>query len=160
MKLQKKVTFKHIVYNISISHWLAIIQYTVAIIQYTVQPGDNVSSIAEKFGVSVDTIRWQNNLASRNSIKVGQTLEILPVPGVSHKVTKGDTVYSIAKKYDSSPQAIVDYVLRIKIPYNVNFAAQIAVRESLQDTGYLLETVAKLVKERKRLLANSKKSAG
>jgi murein DD-endopeptidase MepM/ murein hydrolase activator NlpD len=82
------------------------------IIKYQVNEGDTVSSIAEKFGVSVDTIRWQNNLASRDQIKVGQTLEILPVTGVSHKVKKGDTVYSIAKKYDSSPQAIVDF------PYN------------------------------------------
>ena len=29
--------------------------------------------------------------------------------GVAHKVAKGDTVYSIAKKYDSSSQAIVDF---------------------------------------------------
>jgi murein DD-endopeptidase MepM/ murein hydrolase activator NlpD len=36
-------------------------------------------------------------------------LEVLPVTSVSHKVNKGDTVYSIAKKYDTSPQGIVDY---------------------------------------------------
>jgi len=79
------------------------------IIQYTVQEGDTVSSIAEKFGISVDTIRWQNNLKSKDAIKVGQKLEILPVTGVAHKVQKGDTVYSIAKKYDTSPQGIVDF---------------------------------------------------
>lgn len=79
------------------------------IIEYTVQEGDTISTIAEKFGVSVDTIRWQNDLGENSKIKVGQTLEILPVTGVSHKVSKGDTVYSIAKKYDTSPQAIVDF---------------------------------------------------
>ncbi len=82
------------------------------IIQYTVAPGDTVSTIAQKFDVSEDTLRWQNNLASKDSIKAGQTLEILPVTGISHKVAKGDTVYSIAKKYDTSAQAIVDF------PYN------------------------------------------
>lgn len=82
------------------------------IIQYTVAPGDTVSTIAQKFDVSEDTIRWQNDLASKDSIKAGQTLEILPVTGISHKVQKGDTVYSIAKKYDTSPQAMVDF------PYN------------------------------------------
>jgi murein DD-endopeptidase MepM/ murein hydrolase activator NlpD len=82
------------------------------IIEYVVQEGDTVSTISEKFDVSVDTIRWQNDLKSRDSIKVGQTLEILPVTGISHKVQKGDTVYSIAKKYDTSPQAMVDF------PYN------------------------------------------
>jgi len=82
------------------------------IIEYTVQEGDTVGTIAEKFGISIDTIRWQNDLNSRDQIKVGQTIEILPVTGVSHKVKKGDTVHSIAKKYDTSAQGIVDF------PYN------------------------------------------
>lgn len=82
------------------------------ILEYTVMPGDTVSSIAEKFGVSVDTILWQNDLGTKDSIKPGQKLEILPVTGISHKVVKGDTVYSIAKKYDTSPQGVVDF------PYN------------------------------------------
>jgi murein DD-endopeptidase MepM/ murein hydrolase activator NlpD len=81
-------------------------------IEYMVQEGDTVSTIAEKFGISEDTIRWQNDLKSKNQIKMGQTLQILPVTGVSHKVTKGETVYSISKKYDTSAQAIVDF------PYN------------------------------------------
>lgn len=79
------------------------------VIKYAVQEGDTVSSIADKFGISTDTIRWQNNLASKDSIKVGQELDILPVTGIAHKVQKGDTVESIAKKYDSSSQAIVDF---------------------------------------------------
>jgi murein DD-endopeptidase MepM/ murein hydrolase activator NlpD len=44
---------------------------------------------------------------------VGQVLEVLPLTGISHKVIKGDTVYSIAKKYDVDPQVIVNY------PFNV-----------------------------------------
>lgn len=79
-----------------------------SIIDYTVLDGDTVSSIAQKFGVSTDTIRWQNGITG-DRIKVGSTLQILPVTGVAHKVIKGDTVYSIAKKYDSDPQAIVDF---------------------------------------------------
>lgn len=79
-----------------------------SIIDYTVQDGDTVSSIAQKFGISTDTIRWQNSITGDN-IKAGDTLEILPVTGVAHKVQKGDTVYSIAKLYDAEPQAIVDF---------------------------------------------------
>ena len=79
------------------------------VIEYAVQDGDTLSVIAEKFDVSVDTVRWQNNLASKDAIKVGQTLEILPLTGISHKVKKGDTVYSIAKKYDVDPQVIVNH---------------------------------------------------
>lgn len=83
--------------------------YRGEVITYTVSQGDTVSTIAEKFGVSEDTIRWENDLKSKDAIKVGQELQILPVTGISHKVQKGDTVYSIAKKYDTSPQAIVNY---------------------------------------------------
>jgi murein DD-endopeptidase MepM/ murein hydrolase activator NlpD len=84
-------------------------------VEYTVQAGDTVSEIADKFGISTDTIRWENNLASLNAIKPGQTLRILPVSGVRHKVSRGETIYSIAKKYDANPQAVVDF------PFN-NFA--------------------------------------
>lgn len=82
------------------------------VIEYTVTEGDTIGTIAEKFGVSTDTLRWQNDLKTKDSIKVGQTLQVLPVTGVAHRVKKGDTVYSISKYYDTSAQAIVDF------PYN------------------------------------------
>ncbi len=78
------------------------------IVTYTVQKGDTLSGIASKFGVSEDTLKWRNSLRG-DSITVGDTLEVLPVTGVAHKVASGDTIYSIAKKYDSNPQAIVDF---------------------------------------------------
>ena len=79
-----------------------------AITDYQVQTGDTVASVAQKFGISADTVRWQNNLTG-DKIKVGENLQILAVTGVAHKVQKGDTVYSIAKKYDAEAQAIVDF---------------------------------------------------
>ena len=79
-----------------------------SILNYTVQSGDTVSGVAEKFGVSADTIRWQNNLTG-DAIKVGDSIQILPVTGVAHVVAKGDTIYSIAKQYDAESQAIVDF---------------------------------------------------
>lgn len=78
------------------------------IISYTVQKGDTLSGIAKKFGISEDTIKWRNSLRA-DTITVGDSLEILPVTGVAHKVTSGDTIYSIAKKYSSNPQSIVDF---------------------------------------------------
>jgi len=81
-------------------------------IEYTIQPGDTLSSLAEKFGVSVDTIRWANQKKIRSTktvLKAGDTLLIPPVTGIVHKVKSGETVYSIAKKYDVSAQAIVDF---------------------------------------------------
>jgi len=77
-------------------------------IDYNVERGDTLSTIAEKFDISIETIRWANDLTNDN-ITVGDTLKILPVTGIEYKVAKGDSVYSIAKKLDSDPQKIVDF---------------------------------------------------
>jgi murein DD-endopeptidase MepM/ murein hydrolase activator NlpD len=79
------------------------------VIEYEVKEGDTIGTIAEKFGVTEETVRWQNDLGTKDTIKIGQTLEILPVTGIAHKVKKGDTVHSVAKKYDTSSQGIVDF---------------------------------------------------
>lgn len=77
---------------------------------YTVEQGDTLASIAKKFNVSVDTIRWANStITSINSIKPGQTIKIPPVTGVVHTVRSGETIYSIAKRYDADAQSIVDF---------------------------------------------------
>ena len=81
------------------------------VVTYIVQSGDTVSSIASKFDVSIDTIRWQNDLASINAIKPGDKLEIPPVTGMVHQVKRGETIYSIAKRYDIDPQQIVNWPL-------------------------------------------------
>src|ERR1700729_3891338 len=69
------------------------------IITYQVERGDTLGTVANKFGISENTIRWQNNL-STDTLTVGQSLQILPVTGIAHKVTSGETVYTIAKKYN------------------------------------------------------------
>lgn len=77
-------------------------------IEYKVESGDTLSSIAVKFGISADTIRWANNLTG-DSIKPGQILEILPVSGVSYTVKSGDTLASVAKKFSAEQQPILDF---------------------------------------------------
>lgn len=66
------------------------------VITYVVQKGDTLSTIAEKFGISVDTIKWANDI-KRDSLSIDEELKIPPVTGVVHKVRDGETVYSIAK---------------------------------------------------------------
>ena len=83
------------------------------VITYTVERGDTLSTIAQKFSqpnnsISVQSIRWLNNMDS-DSVTVGQQLQIPPVSGVIYKVQSGDTIYSIAKKFNTNPQKIVDY---------------------------------------------------
>jgi LysM repeat protein len=77
-------------------------------IVYEVQQGDVVGAIAEKFGVSVNTILWANNLTARSYIRPGDELKILPQSGLVHMVKKGDTVLKIAQLYDAETQEIVE----------------------------------------------------
>ncbi len=67
--------------------------------KYIVQKGDTLSEIAEKFDVSVNTIKWENNLKG-STLRVGQELRILPTTGVLHTVRKGDTLLKIAERYE------------------------------------------------------------
>jgi len=79
-----------------------------AIENYVVRGGDTLASIAKKFDISVDTIKWANNLKS-DVIKPGESLKIPPVTGIVHKVVSGESVYTIAKKYRTSAQNIVNF---------------------------------------------------
>lgn len=79
------------------------------IIKYTVEDGDTLSIIAKKYGVSIDTLKWANTKIKGESIKPGDELDIPPVTGVVIKVRKGDTIYSLAKKYQVDAQGIVNF---------------------------------------------------
>lgn len=78
------------------------------IIEHKVEAGETISSIAQKYGISQETIKWANDLSS-DQIKPDQTLKILPVTGVSHIVKEGDSLESVAKKYSAEQQAILDF---------------------------------------------------
>lgn len=77
--------------------------------EYRVEEGDTVSMIAVKFGVSIDTIMWENSLKSVDQIKPKQILKILPVTGARYRVKRGETIYSIAKAFQVDAQNIIDY---------------------------------------------------
>ncbi|MEK7607613.1 MAG: peptidoglycan DD-metalloendopeptidase family protein [Patescibacteria group bacterium] len=74
---------------------------------YVVRQGDSLSVIAKMFGVSVNTIVWANSI--KGPIHESDELIILPISGVNHKVTKGDTIRSIATKYKADINDILSY---------------------------------------------------
>ncbi len=79
------------------------------IITYTIEKGDTLETIAKKFDISTDTIKWANELRDSDILSIGQILKILPITGTSHKVAPGETIYSIAEKYKVNPQSIADF---------------------------------------------------
>ncbi len=75
---------------------------------YVTVNGDSISSIATKFNVTSDSIRWSNNL-SGDSVAIGVRLAIPPVNGIVYTVQSGDTPQSLASKYNASIDQIIAY---------------------------------------------------
>lgn len=94
------------------------------IIEYTVQTGDTISSIAEYFGISANTVLWENGLTVKSYIKPGNVLRILPTTGVTYKVARGDNLVSIANKHGVS----ADDIMKMNNLANAN---QVRIGESL-----------------------------
>jgi histidinol-phosphate aminotransferase len=58
--------------------------------------------------------------------------------------------------YGLFPPKIADYLMKIKMPYNVNVAALVAVQESLKDIDYLMSHVRAIITERTRVFEELK----
>jgi len=77
-------------------------------IAYEVKAGDSISTIAFEFDISVNTILWENNLTAYSIIKPGDKLAILPVSGVTHTVTKGESLRSLSSVYEFDEAAFYE----------------------------------------------------
>ncbi len=77
---------------------------------YSVAPGENLSAIATKYGVTVSQIRWSNtNLMSSDSVSTGDRLVIPPVPGIVATAKATDTFETLGVQYSVDPQVIIDF---------------------------------------------------
>ena len=76
---------------------------------YIVQGGDTLSTIATRFGISLNTLLWANDLSVSSVLKPGAELTILPVSGVQHTVASGDTLDSIAEEYEAEGTEIIAF---------------------------------------------------
>ena len=89
-------------------------------IVYTVKAGDSLWNISRKYGASVEIIIDVNNLRDKDSLSIGQKLEIPAIGGgvsnsyqkqepiiVNYTVVKGDSLWSISQRYDVNMSTII-----------------------------------------------------
>lgn len=72
---------------------------------YTTVAGDTITSIAAKFGITSDSIRWSNNIRG-DAVGAGVNLIIPPITGIAYKVQPGDTAASLAAKFRADQDKI------------------------------------------------------
>ena len=78
------------------------------IFYHIVRKGEDINSIAKKYGLSPETIILANNLYDKKVLP-GQELIILPVDGLIHIVSLNEKLEDIAKKYQSSVELILTF---------------------------------------------------
>ncbi len=84
-------------------------QTRTEVVDYVVQLGDTVSSIANRFGISINTVLWANNLGNYSLIRPGDTLSILPFSGLLYSVKSGDNLSKIATTYKIESEEIATH---------------------------------------------------
>ena len=150
-------------------------------VSYIVEKGDSLYSIANKFGTTVDRIKSLNDLKT-NTISVGQTLIVDDRKGVSsvlecfgdlefdnlnylnYMVVKGDSLYSIAKKYNTSVDEIkrlngldsnnLNIGMVLKIPNSNSNVYTVLKGESLYSIAKKFNTTVDDLKRKNNLTSN------
>lgn len=85
--------------------------YVITYQSYRVDKGDMIGAIAEKFGITQDTIISVNNIRQSRLLQIGQYLKIPNMPGIMYSAKgNGETVASVAEKYkvDAKKCALVN----------------------------------------------------
>ncbi|MDW9427855.1 LysM peptidoglycan-binding domain-containing protein, partial [Yersinia enterocolitica] len=71
--------------------------------QYKVRPGDTLSTIAKRLNIKTSDLQSWNNLSTKSTLKVGQTLQLASNTtssnSITYQVRKGDSFASIAKRH-------------------------------------------------------------
>lgn len=83
--------------------------YQSQIFDYIIQSGDTVTSLSEKFNISIDTILWANDLQKSSQLKEGGHLIMLPVSGTLHLVGRNETIGQISKNYNVKESEILSF---------------------------------------------------
>lgn len=93
---------------------LALVPFSVAA-AYVVSPGDTLSGIADRYGVTVESLALSNDISNPDLLYAGQTLDLPGGSGgaggataVTYAIQNGDNLSAIADRFGLSIQALAD----------------------------------------------------
>ncbi len=88
--------------NLSVSQQASSSRDIVKYTDYIIEEGDSLDSIAQKFGLSRETIISVNQIRNTTSLWIGSTLSIPDRDGTMYTVKEGDTLSSIIQQLNLS----------------------------------------------------------
>lgn len=118
---------------------------------YIVRPEDDINSIADKYGVSVQKLIRDNGLEHPDSLVTGQAL-VITYPNQTYIVEEGDTLFEIARKYNVTVMQLLrnnsflsdmEYILpgeNLVVSYNTSRKTAVA--------GYAYPYISKTILEK------------
>ena len=77
---------------------------------YTVEDGDTVDSLAARYGISPDSVVWNNlDLENANMLTLGQFMRIPMSDGIIYEIRMGDTLSDVAARFGVDVQSITSF---------------------------------------------------
>lgn len=73
---------------------------------HAVAPGETLLSIAARYGVTPQTLAYNNQIKDTAELRAGQSLVIPPIDAAIHVVRDGETVASIAARFGADPDTV------------------------------------------------------
>ena len=76
------------------------------IVKYTTTSEEVIQEIADKYGITAQTVKWVNGLKG-DKVEAGKELRILPVDGIVYKIKSGDSIKSLSEKYQANLERLI-----------------------------------------------------
>jgi LysM repeat protein len=79
---------------------------------YTIQSGDALFNIASQFNIKPETLLWANSQTLQDNpdnLLIGMDLDVPPIDGVYYQWQEGDTLQSVADKFDANADDILNW---------------------------------------------------
>lgn len=77
--------------------------------RYTIQQGDTLSSVAQRFGLTMDALISFNGIQDARALRTGTVLAVPNSSGLKYRVRRGDSLAGIAKRFAVALNDLLDW---------------------------------------------------